>query len=110
MREKEFYHAFRSQELSEYYNSLISGDDKFLPDKFCPKINKNTPEFEKQLKQDDAIGNVVREIKLLQTRCKDFHLKVKEIDKSVLNKIENLVKDNNTKLLNEKILSKKLSK
>ena len=53
----------------------------------------------KQLKQDDTIDNEVREIKLLQARCKDFHLKVKEIDELVLNKIENLNKDNNTKLL-----------
>ena len=53
----------------------------------------------KQLKRDDAIDNVVCEIKLLQARCKGFQLKVKEIDKSVLNKIENLYKDNDIMLL-----------
>ena len=36
---------------------------------------------------------------MLQARCKDFHLKVKKFDEPVLNKIENLNKDNNTKLL-----------
>ena len=90
-----FYQAFRSQELSEYYNSLISAHDKFVPVKFHPKIIKNTPKFRKQLKRDHAIDNVVREIKLLEAICKKFHLKVKEIDESMLNKTENLDKDNN---------------
>ena len=98
-RKLKFYQARRSQELSECRNSLISGDDKFIPDKFCPRINKNTLECEKQLKQDDAIDNVVLEIKLLQARWKDFHLKVKEIDESMLNKFENLDKDNKKKIL-----------
>ena len=61
--------------------------------------DKNTPIFEKQLKRDDTIDNEVTEIKLLQARYKDFHMKVKEIDEPVLNKIENLNNDNNTKSL-----------
>ena len=89
--------GFRSQKLSECYNSLISGDDKLVPDKFHPKINKTTPRFKKQLKQDDAIDNAVCEIKLLQATYKDFHLKIKETYKSVLNKIKKLDKDNNIK-------------
>ena len=83
----------------QYYNCLISGDNKFVPDKCHPRVNKNTLEFEKQLKRDNATDNVVCEIKWLQARCKDSHLKVLQIDESVLNKIENLTKDNNTKLL-----------
>ena len=41
------------------------------------------PEFVKQLKLDDAIDNAVREIKLLQDRCKHFLLKIERIDESV---------------------------
>ena len=89
--------GFRSEKLLECYNSPISGDDKFVPDKFHPKINKTTPKFKKQLKQDDAIDNAVCEIQLLQATCKDFHLKIKETYKSVLNKIKELDKDNNIK-------------
>ena len=90
-RKLKFYQALRSQELSEYYNSLINGHDKFVPDKFCPKI-KIHPNLKKQLKRDDAIDNVVWEIIMLQARCKDFHLKVKEIDEPVLNNIEISIK------------------
>lgn len=43
--------------------------------------------FEKQLKQDHTIDNIVPEIKLWQARCNNFHLKFKEIDESVSNKI-----------------------
>lgn len=39
-RKQKFYRTFRSQELPEYYNRTISGDDKFVLDKFCPNINK----------------------------------------------------------------------
>ena len=41
------------------------------------------PEFVKQLKLDDAIDNAVREIKLLQARCKHFFLKIERIDESM---------------------------
>ena len=51
------------------------------------------------MKRDDAVDIVAREIKLLQARCKEFDLKVKKIDESVLNKIENLNKSENIKLL-----------
>ena len=64
---------FRYQELSEYYKNLISEDNKFAPDKFRSRINKNTPEFGKQLERDDAIDNVICEIRLLQARFKGFH-------------------------------------
>ena len=94
-----FYQEFRSQELSEYYNRLICGDHKFVPEEFCPKINRNTPEFQKQLKRDHSIDNVVREIKLFQGKCKYFYLKVQKIDEYLLSKIENRDKDNSTKLL-----------
>ena len=97
-RKMKFYQAFRSQELSEYYNSLKSGEQKFVQDKFRPKINKNTPEYEKQLKREDAIQNVVREIKLLHARSKDFQSKIKDIDEKVFNKIESLDKENDIKL------------
>ena len=50
-----------------------------VPNKFRPKM----PEFVKQLKLDDAIDNAVREIKLLQDRCKHFFLKIERIDESV---------------------------
>ena len=83
---------------SEYYNSLISGEQKFVPDKFRPKINKNTPEYEQQLKREDAIQNVVREIKLLHARSKDFQSKIKDIDEKVFSKIESLDKENDIKL------------
>ena len=39
-RKQKFYRAFRSQELSEYYDRTISEDDKFVLDKFCPNINQ----------------------------------------------------------------------
>ena len=43
----------------------------------------------------------------VKSNCsKDFHLNVEEIDESVLNKIENLYKDNNTKLLIKKCFEK----
>lgn len=45
-----------------------------------PKMNKNPPKFEKQLKWVDAIDNVVHEIKLLKARCKDFQWKVMDIE------------------------------
>ena len=53
------YNKHYDRLITEYYNSLLRGDDKFVPDKFYPKINKNKPEFQKQLKRDDAIENVV---------------------------------------------------
>lgn len=93
-----FYKGFRSQQLSEYYNTLISGEQKFVPDKFRPRVNKNTPEFELKLKKDDAIENMVREIKLLHARSKDFQSKLKDIDEKVINKIYNLGHDNDVKL------------
>lgn len=85
--------------LSEYYNSTKRGDEKFAPDKFRPKINKITLKFEKQLKRNNATGNVVCEIKLLRARSKYALLKIKEIVRPMLSKIENLNKDNNTELL-----------
>ena len=78
---------------------MINGDNKCAPDILCSRINKDTFEFGKQLKWDNAIENAVQEIKLLQTRWKGFHMKVKEIDRSVLNKFENLGNRNNTRLL-----------
>lgn len=78
---------------------MINGDNKCAPDILCPRINKDAFEFGKQLKWDNAIENAVQEIKLLQTRWKGFHMKVKEIDRSVLNKFENLGNRNNTRLL-----------
>ena len=66
-------------------------------------MNQNTPKFEKQLKRNDITSNVVRQMKLLKARCKDFHLKVKEIDKFVFDKFlflfENLDTDKSTNLL-----------
>lgn len=38
--------AFRSHGLQQY-NNLISGDGKFVPDKFRVRIKKNTSEFKK---------------------------------------------------------------
>lgn len=78
---------------------MISGDDKCVPDILCPRLNKDAFEFEKQLKWDNAIDNAVQEIKLLHTRWNGFHMKVKEIDRSVLDKFENLGNHNNTRLL-----------
>ena len=52
-RKLKFCQAFRSQELPGYYNSLMRRDDKFVPDRFVPDINKNAFEFKKQLKRDD---------------------------------------------------------
>lgn len=78
---------------------MISGDDKCVPDILCPRLNKDAFEFEKQLKWDNAIDNAAQEIKLLHTRWNRFHMKVKEIDRSVLDKFENLGNHNNTRLL-----------
>ena len=66
-RKLKFYQAFRFQELSQYYSSMISENDKIVHNKFGANVNKNTPELEKQLKRDVAI----RQIKLLQARCED---------------------------------------
>ena len=46
----------------------------------------------------DAIENMVREIKLLHARSKDFQSKIKDIDEKVINKIDNLGHDNDVKL------------
>lgn len=45
-----FYLAFRSQELWEYYNSLIKGDDKFVSDKFWKLKLKQQLEAKKNYK------------------------------------------------------------
>lgn len=60
------------------------------------------PEFVKQLKLDDAIDNAVREIKLLQDRCKHFFLKIERIDESVQSKVEKNVTKETMKKRNEK--------
>ena len=60
------------------------------------------PEFVKQLKLDDAIDNAVREIKLLQDRCKHFFLKIERIDESMQSKIEKNVTKETMKKGNEK--------
>lgn len=60
------------------------------------------PEFVKQLKLDDAIDNTVREIKLLQARCKHFFLKIERIDESVQSKVEKNVTKETMKKRNEK--------
>ena len=60
------------------------------------------PEFVKQLKLDDAIDNAVREIKLLQARCKHFFLKIERIDESMQSKIEKNVTKETMKKGNEK--------
>ena len=60
------------------------------------------PEFVKQLKLDDVIDNAVREIKLLQDRCKHFFLKIERIDESMQSKIEKNVTKETMKKGNEK--------
>lgn len=60
------------------------------------------PEFVKQLKLDDVIDNAVREIKLLQARCKHFFLKIERIDESMQSKIEKNVTKETMKKRNEK--------
>ena len=77
-RKLNIFQAFRSQGLQQY-NNLISGDGKFVPDKFPVRINKNTPEFKKRLKGDYPTNNFVHEIRLLAARIRDFHLKIKKL-------------------------------
>lgn len=77
-RKLNIFQAFRSQGLQQY-NNLISGDGKFVPDKFPVRINKNTPEFKKRLKGDYPTNNFVHEIRLLAARIRDFQLKIKKL-------------------------------
>ena len=77
-RKLNIFQPFRSQGLQQY-NNLISGDGKFVPDKFRVRINKNTPEFKKRLKGDYPTNNFVHEIRLLAARIRDFHLKIKKL-------------------------------
>ena len=44
--------------------------------------------------ENNATDNEVLENELVQAKCTYFHLKVQVIDESLLNKIENLDKDN----------------
>ena len=90
-RKLNIFQAFRSQGLQQY-NNLISGDGKFVPDKFPVRINKNTPEFKKRLKGDYPTNNFVHEIRLLAARIRDFHLKIKKLTNFCWTKLKTLIK------------------
>lgn len=102
-RNDKFYQAFRSQEISNYYSSLISQEEPFIPPTFRPKLGKNTPEYEKDIKRNHAVDNVKREIDLLNARVTQFKQIIEEIDNKYLNQVEtsNLDNENKVKITSE---------
>ena len=44
-RKLKFCQGFRSKKLSEFYNNLINGNDKIIPDEFVHKEIKRHPNF-----------------------------------------------------------------
>ena len=96
-RKIKFYQAFRSQELSSYYISLINREEKFVPEKFRVKVNSNTPGFEMNLKHKHSIQNVLNECETLDGRCKEFYKIIQNVDITVLENINALEKDETVK-------------
>ena len=88
-RSDKFYQVFRSQELSSYYRTLVTDkENPYIPQKFRPKVNENTPDYEIKVKESHAIQNVLRECDLLDARISQFIAQIAEIDKKVMEKID----------------------
>ena len=65
-RRDKYYQKHRSEGLKDYYNELVSNENIFIPRKFRPKVNKSTPDYEKNIQKDFAIENLQRECRILE--------------------------------------------
>ena len=97
-RRFKYYQYYRAEQLKEYYQELIHKDEPFVPPKFRLKINEGTPEFEKELKREHSIKNVVRECNLLSIRNEHLLKEIKQLDNSVETKINKLTKETKEKV------------
>lgn len=96
-RNKKYQQAFRAQHLTDYYSTIISQENVFIPPKFRPKIYENTPEYVKEIKKQHATENVNREITILQSELTEFQNKIKEFDQKNNLLICSLTNDDNEK-------------
>ncbi len=75
--------TLRAEKLSKYYAELIDRPDPFVPHMYRSKINKSTPEFEKEHYKQFAIRRVGSEIKLLEMRVKNWKTQISDLESSI---------------------------
>ena len=80
----------RATELSQYYNELLSRDVPYAPHKFRTLVNRSTPEYEKNIYNDDTIHKVSREVKLMEERIKNWTEELQVLQLEMDNTIDTL--------------------
>ena len=90
-RRFKYYQLQRTEKLCNYYESLVKDENNlFVPPKFRAKVNETTPNYEKEIKRDDSVNNVLRECKLMTAKCNHLLNEIKEIDDTTIANINSL--------------------
>ena len=70
----------RAKDLAAYYHELITKNVPYAPRKFRTTINRNTPDYEKPLHNENTIHKVNQDIKMMQERIKNWEEELLNIE------------------------------
>ena len=71
------------QQFSSYYETLINQEIPYAPAKCRQKVNESTPNYEKELTQQQSIDAVKDEINTLEERQKHWLIELNDYDKNI---------------------------
>ena len=71
------------QQFSSYYETLINQERPYAPAKCREKVNESTPNYEKELTQQQSIDAVKDEINTLEERHKHWLIELNDYDKNI---------------------------
>ena len=73
----------RSEKLSAYYEELYKRDLPFVQAKFRVHVNNSIPDYELDIRKEEAIGNATREVRLMQVRMREWSTKIDDLRQEV---------------------------
>ena len=102
------FKAFRAQNVSQYYDSLLKEEKPFVPPKFRIKVDRSTMEGTLKYRQEQAIENTIREIQIMESEFKTWNDKIENLDKEIKNIINQHIdnqesRDRQMKLYKERV-------
>ena len=71
------------QQFSSYYETLINQERPYASAKCREKVNESTPNYEKELTQQQSIDAVKDEINTLEERHKHWLIELNDYDKNI---------------------------
>ena len=75
--------VLKTDKLSSYYEELYTQDPPFVLEKFRVQVNDGVPEYELDIRREEALSNARRQVRLMQVRMNDFNQKIENLQEQV---------------------------